>query len=145
LAYIQQMRDKREHLLLGDSPMKLYKLGGSLLLFGFLLAKGIAQQPQQQPMDIWRAMQISLKGAKSITPKNGFVPDESTAAKIGQAAAIAQYGEKTISQEMPFRARLYGDTWLVIGTLHPEGADGGTAVIKISKSGGRILFMTHQQ
>ena len=89
-------------------------------------------------------MQISLKGAKSITPRNGFVPDESTAVKIGQAAAIAQYGEKTISQEMPFRARLYGDTWLVIGTLHPEGADGGTAVIKISKTDGRILFMTHQ-
>ena len=89
-------------------------------------------------------MQISLKGAKSITPKNGFVPDESTAVKIGEAAAIAQYGEEAISQEMPFRARLYGDTWLVIGTLHPQGALGGTAVIKIRKTDGRILFMTHQ-
>jgi len=124
--------------------MKLYKLGGALLLFGFLLANGIAQQPHPEPMDIWTATQISLKGAKSITPRNGFVPDESTAARIGQTAAIAQYGEKTISQEMPFRARLYGDTWLVIGTLHPEGADGGTAVIKISKTDGRILFMAHQ-
>jgi len=89
-------------------------------------------------------MQISLKGAKSITPKNGFVPDESTAVKIGEAVAIAQYGEEAISQEMPFRARLYGDTWLVIGTLHPQGALGGTAVIKIRKTDGRILFMTHQ-
>jgi hypothetical protein len=125
--------------------MKLYKLCSALLPFGFLLANGIAQQPQPQPMDIWTAMQISLKGAKSITPRNGFVPDESTAVQIGQAAATAQYGEKTISQETPFRARLYNDTWLVIGTLHPEGADGGTAVIKISKTDGRILFMTHQQ
>ena len=78
-------------------------------------------------------------------PKDGFVPDESTAVKIGEVAAIAQYGEKRISQERPFRARLYGDTWLVIGTLHPEGADGGTAVVKVSKSDGRILFMTHQK
>lgn len=95
-------------------------------------------------MDIWTALQISLKGAKSITPRNGFVPDESTATKIGQAAAIAQYGEETISHEMPFRARLYGDTWLVIGTLHPQGALGGTAVIKINKTDGRIMFMMHQ-
>ena len=124
--------------------MKIHNLGGALLFFGFLLANGIAQQPQPQPVDIWAAMQKSLKGAKSITPKSGFVPDESTAVKIGKAAAIAQYGEKTISQEMPFRARLYGDTWLVIGTLHPQGALGGTAVIKISKTDGRILFMTHQ-
>jgi len=123
--------------------MKIHKLDGALLIFGFLLANGIAQQPQ--PMDIWTAMQISLKGEKSITPRNGFVPDQSTATKIGQAAAIAQYGEKTISQEMPFLARLYGDTWLVIGTLHPQGADGGTAVIKVSKTDGRILFMTHQK
>jgi hypothetical protein len=131
-------------LVSGRTLVRIHKLGGALLSFGFLLANGIAQQSQPQPMDIWTAMQISLKGAKSITPKNGFVPDESTAVKIGQAAAIAQYGEKTISQEMPFRARLYGDTWLVIGTLHPQGADGGTAVMKISKTDGRILFMTHQ-
>ncbi|HET9407969.1 MAG TPA: NTF2 fold immunity protein [Candidatus Sulfotelmatobacter sp.] len=90
-------------------------------------------------------MEISLKGAKSMHPKGGFVPDESTAVKIGEVAASAQYGEGRISQERPFRARLYGDTWLVIGTLHPEGADGGTAVVKVRKSDGRILFMTHQE
>jgi NTF2 fold immunity protein len=96
-------------------------------------------------MDIWKAMAISLKGAESMHPKDGFVPDEATAAKIGEVAAIAQYGEKTISQERPFRARLYGATWLVIGTLHPEGALGGTAVVKVSKTDGRILFMMHQE
>src|ERR1700723_3514901 len=64
--------DKRPHLLPGGFPMKLYKVGPALVLFGFLWANGVAQQPEQQPMDIWRAMQVSLKGAKSITPKNGF-------------------------------------------------------------------------
>jgi len=81
----------------------------------------------------------------SIHPKNGFVPDESAAIKIGEATAIAQYGEKRISEEKPFRARLYGDTWIVKRTLHPQGAVGGTAVIKVSKHDGRILFMMHQQ
>ncbi len=116
-----------------------------LLLLVFLLASGTAQQPQSQRMDEWKALEWSLKGAKSIRPKNGFVPDEYTAIKIGEAAAIAQYGEKTISEEKPFRARLYGDIWIVKGTLHPQGASGGTAVIKVSKTDGRILFMMHQE
>lgn len=96
-------------------------------------------------MDEWKALEISLKGTKSVRPKDGFVPNESTAVKIGEAAAIAQYGEKPIAEERPFRARLYGDTWIVKGTLHPQGAFGGTAVIKVSKLDGRILFMTHQE
>jgi hypothetical protein len=96
-------------------------------------------------MDEWRALEISLKGARSIHPKNGFVPDESAAVGIGESVATAQYGEKKISDEEPFHARLYGDTWIVKGTLHPQGAAGGTAVIKVSKTDGRILFMMHQE
>ena len=118
---------------------------GALLMLGMVLAAGAAQQPQNQRMDEWRALEISLKDAKSIHPKNGFVPDEATAVKIGEAAATAQYGEKIISEERPFRARLYGNTWVVKGTLHPQGALGGTAVMKLSKADGRILFMTHQE
>jgi hypothetical protein len=118
--------------------MRLINAGLLLLLAGCLLAMG------QQPMDEWEALRISLHGARSIHPKNGFVPDEVTAVRIGEATAVAQYGEKTISEERPFRARLYGEIWIVQGTLHPQGADGGTAVIKINKADGRILFMTHQ-
>jgi hypothetical protein len=125
--------------------MSLDRIATALLFVGLLLAGGVAQQPQVQRMYDWKALEISLKGAKSVHPKNGFVPDESTAIKIGEATAIAQYGEKTIASEAPFRARLYGDTWIVKGTLHPQGAYGGTAVIKVSKSDGRILFMTHQE
>jgi hypothetical protein len=110
-----------------------------LCLLGTTLVTG-----QQKPMDEWEALQISLKGARSIHPKHGFVPDESTAVQIANAAAKAQFGEKTVSDEQPFHARLYGSTWIVKGTLHPQGALGGTAVMKISKVDGKILFMTHQ-
>jgi hypothetical protein len=98
-------------------------------------------------MDKWVALDWSLKNAippyKTIHPKNGFVPDESTAVKIGEAAAIAQYGEKQISQERPFEARLRGGIWTVAGTLHPQGANGGTAVIQLRKTTGEIVFMIH--
>ena len=113
-----------------------------------LLVDGGAQQEKQQVrgrMDEWEALQISLKTAKSVLPKDGFVPDEATASVIGEAVAIAHYGRDEIVKEEPFHARLYGDVWLVHGTLHPQGAYGGTAVIKVGKNDGRILFLTHQE
>jgi len=125
--------------------MKISRSGSLVLLTGCLLASSTLQEAQVQPMDEWKALEISLRGAKSIKPTNGFVPDESTASKIGEAAAIAQYGEKTISGEKPFHARLYNDTWIVKGTLHPQGALGGTAVVKLNRMDGRILFMVHQE
>jgi hypothetical protein len=65
-----------------------------LLFFVFLNMWAADHQNQQKPMDEWEALQISLKGARSIRPKNGFVPDESTAIQIAEATVKAQYGEK---------------------------------------------------
>jgi hypothetical protein len=114
----------------------------------FLLCLAITVMAQQSApqcrMDEWEALQISLKGVRSDQPTKGFVPDEPTAVRIGEAVAIAEYGEQRIAKERPFRARLYGNTWLVKGTLHPQGVYGGTAVVKISKQDGKILFLTHQ-
>lgn len=114
------------------------------LLVGLLVGAGFAQQRPTERMDEWEALLVSLKGSQSIRPRNGFVPDGPTAIKIGEAVAVAQYGEKTIAEERPFQAKLYGDTWIVKGALHPAGATGGTAIIKISKSDGRILLLVHQ-
>jgi hypothetical protein len=115
-----------------------------LVWISCLLATGTAQEQPKHVIDEWEALQISLKTAKSIVPGNGFVPDEATAVSIGEAVAVAQYGRERIVHEEPFRARLYGDVWVVLGTLHPQGAYGGTAVVKIGKKDGRILFLTHQ-
>ncbi len=97
-------------------------------------------------MDEWKALDLSLsqKSMKSIRPKNGFVPDEATAIRIAEAVAIAQWGEKRIAGEQPFKARLRGDVWTVMGTLHPIGAAGGTAVVQLSKTSGAVLFAVHQ-
>ncbi len=125
--------------------MKIHKVVYAVMCLEVLLVQAIPQHPgPPQRLDIWKAMEISLRKAQSVHPKGGFVPDESTAVKIAEAVAIAEYGEKTISKERPFRARLYGNIWLVIGTLHPEGAYGGTAVVKLSRDDGKIVFMMHQ-
>jgi hypothetical protein len=95
-------------------------------------------------MDEWKALDLSLKSAKSIRPKNGWVPDEATAIRIGEAVAIAQWGEAKIAKERPFKARLRNDVWTIHGTLHPQGAFGGTAVVQLSKSTGAVLLALHQ-
>jgi hypothetical protein len=84
----------------------------------------------------------------SVRPKAGFVPNAETAVKVGEAVLMPIYGEDQIVGERPFKATLHGDVWTVTGTLHCEGppgttCPGGTAVVKISKTSGQILFMMH--
>jgi len=84
----------------------------------------------------------------SVWPKEGFVPNAETAVKVGEAVLMPVYGEKRIEGERPFNATLQGDVWTVEGTLHCDGppgetCPGGTAVVKISKTSGQILFMMH--
>jgi hypothetical protein len=90
-------------------------------------------------------IQYSTPWGDSFRPKAGYVPDEKTAAKIGEAILIPVYGKEVILEERPFKATLQGDVWTVKGTLHCSGCDGGTAVIRISKTTGQILFMAHYQ
>jgi hypothetical protein len=85
------------------------------------------------------------------TPKAGFVPDSKTAVAVAEAVLIPVYGKEQIEKERPFTARLEHDVWTIEGTLNcfdAKGAkttdcSGGVAVIKISKSDGRILYMLH--
>jgi NTF2 fold immunity protein of polymorphic toxin system component len=101
-------------------------------LFAALIAT-VYGQPQRMP---------------SVKPKEGFVPNAETAVKVGEAVLMPVYGEKQIFGERPFKAALHGDVWTVEGTLHCGGqpdteCHGGTAVVKISKTSGQILYMMH--
>jgi NTF2 fold immunity protein len=121
------------------------KVAFSRAVAGCILVCGLAQHREAKRIDEWEALELSLKTSKTMHPKNGFVPDEATAVQIGEAVAMAQYGEQRISRELPFRARLHGDVWTVMGALHPQGVFGGTAVVKLSKLDGRVLFLIHQE
>jgi len=85
------------------------------------------------------------ESAPSLRPKEGFVPNAETAVRVAEAVLFPVYGEKKILSERPFKAALEGDVWTVAGTLHcgaPQ-CNGGTAEVKISRSTGEILQMTH--
>jgi len=100
-----------------------------------LLAIGIASAYSQTPQDA------------SVKPRSGFVPNAETAVKVGEAVLMPVYGERMIRDEEPFKAKREGDVWTVEGTLNCGAPQcvGGTAVVKISKTSGEILFMTHNK
>lgn len=81
---------------------------------------------------------------KSANPKNGFVPDEKSALIIGEAVATGLYGAEALRQR-PYRARLRGGIWTVMGTLNPPGVLGGVAIIQIQKADGKVVFAIHTQ
>jgi hypothetical protein len=100
---------------------------GSLLL---ALALFIAAPPVQS------AQQHNYR------PKDGYVPNETTAIRVAEAILLPIYGEKQINSEAPLTAKLGRDVWHVTGTL-PAGREGGVAEVDISKETGEILRVTH--
>lgn len=104
------------------------------------------EDPKRSPADEeWKEAYHLARIARSDRPKDGFVPTSEIAIRIAEAVASALYGETTATRERPFRARLRGNVWTVMGTLNPPGAYGGVAIIQISKTDGRVLFAHHTQ
>jgi NTF2 fold immunity protein len=77
----------------------------------------------------------------SYFPKEGFVPNESTAIRIAEAVLSPIYGEDQIAKERPFAAVLKDGVWTVEG--HLSTPNGGVALAEITKKDGRILRVTH--
>ena len=113
-------------------------------MLGLFLSGQTGKAPYTPNEDAeWQLTYDWLKGMKlSPKPKQGFVPDAKTATEIGATIAFAMYGETSL-RERPFRARLRGNVWTVMGTLNPRGALGGVAIIQIQKDDGRILLAIH--
>jgi hypothetical protein len=94
---------------------------------------------------------LAAANAQSYAPKDGFVPDSTTAVTIAEAVLVPVYGKEKVESERPFKAKLKNSIWTVNGTLHCSGGKGGvttdcvggTAEVKLSKVDGRILKMIH--
>ena len=116
---------------------------GGLLATSFLL--GIPRQGDSQSSHEVEVMDAWTKSGKSYVPPNGMVPNKRTALQVAEAVLTSVYGEQQIAKEQPLKVALVaGDVWLVWGTL-PKRYVGGTAVIKISKRTGKVLFLSHGQ
>ncbi|RFM27668.1 NTF2 fold immunity protein [Deminuibacter soli] len=76
------------------------------------------------------------------SPKTAEALEKEKVIKIAEEIAFKEYGDE-IKNELPLKAQLFGDSmWIIQGTL-PEGADGGTVYIELSKSDHRLLKITH--
>jgi hypothetical protein len=80
--------------------------------------------------------------AQAPTPAHGFIPDEQTAIKVGEAILSPIYGENQIRHEEPFHAILSAGVWTVSGSL-PPNSDGGVAVIRLDKKTGAVISYIH--
>jgi hypothetical protein len=106
---------------------------------------GLPQQELSQSVHEVEVMNAWTKQGRSFVPPGGYVPDKKTALRVAEAILVAVYGEEQISKEQPLRTALVEkDIWLIWGTL-PRKYLGGTAVIKICKRTGKVLFLSHGQ
>jgi hypothetical protein len=89
----------------------------------------------------------TLARTQGFKPKEGYVPDSTTAVKVAEAVLIPVYGKRQIESEEPFNATLKDGVWIVRGNLpcpDPKtSCEGGVAEVKISKNDARILSMIH--
>ena len=75
---------------------------------------------------------------ENVYPRNGYVSNEETAAKIAEAVWLSIYGERIYNQR-PYNVNLFKDSiWIVNGYV-PLGTHGENAYIEIRKKDGRIL------
>jgi hypothetical protein len=84
----------------------------------------------------------TLQERRGYVPSAGFVPTANVATRIAEAVLNEIYGEEQIQRQLPLRATLRGETWVIVGTLAP-GRLGGTAHIEISKRDGQITYLSH--
>ena len=111
----------------------------TLLFLGF---SGFAQTLSDHDAFEYNRRMI-VQHSQSVIPKEGFVPDRDTAIAIAYAVAVPIYGKKEMDAEKPFRAELKNGIWTILGTLQCKTCVGGTLVMQINKTNGKIIFLTH--
>ena len=114
------------------------------IFFVAILATATAPQiPKQSPENSESGKWYATKWGQSYRPTNGYLPDEKTAIQVAKAILISVYGEVTVKNEEPFTASLEGNIWTVKGAVRPYPS--GNAEVKLSKTDGAVLFLTHSQ
>ncbi|MCC7517510.1 MAG: hypothetical protein IT470_09250 [Pseudomonadales bacterium] len=86
--------------------------------------------------------QPSERNKHNYIPKDGVIPNDSTAIKIAIAILEPIYGVDKIASEVPFSAVLSNGVWVVKGSAK-KGVEGGYAVVEMSQVDGRIYRISH--
>lgn len=116
------------------------------LVFMLIVLSIAAPQPRPKlsEEEEWKTALALSRNTKSDRPKGGLVPDAETARRIAEAVATSLYGETVVVRERPFRVRLHGNVWTVMGTLPPL-ALGGVVIIQVRQDNGCVVFAHHTQ
>ncbi|QEE27996.1 hypothetical protein FTW19_08305 [Terriglobus albidus] len=84
------------------------------------------------------------QNTRTTLPHPDYVPDEKTAEHIAEAVLIAQFGQERVNAQLPLRARIGKNAWLVQGMLKDkEGRPqvGGSFAVWINKHGGCLTVI----
>jgi hypothetical protein len=113
------------------------------ILVAMFAAGTVSQIPKKSAENPESGKWYATKWGQSYRPSNGYVPDQKTAIQVAKAILISVYGEVTVKNEETFTASLAGNIWTVKGAVRPYPS--GNAEVKLSKTDGAVLFLTHSQ
>lgn len=70
------------------------------------------------------------------------IKDEQTAISVAEAMLFSIYGKENIVRQRPYESQLIDDYWVLNGTL-PQDWVGGTFLIIINSTDGKVIKLTH--
>jgi hypothetical protein len=117
-------------------------IGILILIFSILLNSCSYIKSDSNSSEKTPVLKLIDKSASNWMPSEGYIRNKETAIKVGIVILQSSYSIKKISNQFPFNATLFGDTWIVTGELG-EGLVGGVAEIHLDKISGRVLLMKH--
>jgi hypothetical protein len=79
--------------------------------------------------------------ASGVTPKNGYVPDETTAIRIAEAVLESILTKDQLDRSHPFKAELHDGVWTVFTVPKANIKGGGTPEIRIDRQTTAVLSL----
>jgi hypothetical protein len=81
---------------------------------------------------------------ESYKPKEGYIKNAETAAKIAEAIGMSFYGKNVIEQQMPLIVKRQNNIYIVKGKFQGTSEmNGGVFEIRLSSDDGSVLGMIH--
>ena len=107
--------------------------------------------PQHKPK-VWEpdAAWMQRRDFGYVRPKDGYAGDAKTAIAIGTAAIEHVYGEAFVKDRRRYKAKLFGDVWVVYSYFEIVDAKGlvstgGPTWAQVNKTTGAILNMDSER
>jgi hypothetical protein len=79
-----------------------------------------------------------------VDGKQEIIKSKEAAISIAEKFLFHIYGEDKIKDERPYESYKFGKYWTIKGTL-PKGWDGGTFLIILDATDGKVLRITHDK